>query len=81
MWTPEQEKIAHDAIGTSDSIDYLADQLDLDITEVEEFMLDFNIEECAECGCWTESSDLLNDDDEVDSCSGCRQYHYKEDDE
>lgn len=50
--------------------DYLIDGLDIE--DLEEIMAEAGYERCPECECWTEISELVDDESEPCPCGGCR---------
>lgn len=47
-------------------------EIDADADEAEEALEAQNYERCAGCGWWFESSELIDDDDNVVGCDQCR---------
>lgn len=61
--------------GTSNTEFAAIEYFDLDCEpgDVIEAMLDRNLEPCPECGWWTESGELTDDDSNPESCGQCRE--------
>lgn len=84
------DKLAALAEGTADSELGLIDRLErdgdfgeeleergLDADAVEDLLLDLNVERCPSCGWWSESSEMILDEDEevAIGCRSCLQDH------
>lgn len=65
---PDWAKIAQSTVGTADSEAAIADRHDVNVDDVVERLLDFNVETCPGCGWWVESHELADND----TCDGCR---------
>jgi len=78
------EDISEMLNGTCDSIESALSRLDLedklDVSEVEDRLLDVNLERCPHCEWWCESGELVDDDGNVVGCDSCRT-HNDDDDE
>lgn len=63
-----------DLVGTTGDIreDELCEQEGIDLGDLEDYLLKFNIERCPECEWWVYSCELADDENEPCSCSTCR---------
>ena len=70
------EDVKYYLLGTSNSISDAIENFNLDEefdeSELEDMISFTNIERCPYCEWWFESSELLDDDDEVVGCRDCR---------
>jgi len=63
--------------GTCDSlekyVDYLQDyDFEVDADDLESYLLDYNVEQCAYCGWWHECHELVDADGDYVGCDQCR---------
>ena len=82
MITDEQiHEIADTLNGTCNSIESVLERLalELDVSDVEDRLLDVNLERCPDCEWWCESWELVDDEGHVVGCDSCRPR--EEDDE
>jgi hypothetical protein len=67
-------RVATAVLGTASSLDDVVErlELDVDVDTVEDQLVDVSVERCDGCGWWCESSELVDDTDEVVGCESCR---------
>ena len=68
-WTQEQKHAVADQLrGTSDSIPAACEKLGIpEVDDMEDELLDVGLESCCECGWWTDSP-FINEDQVCEEC-------------
>lgn len=67
------EEIADLVVSYANGFERAVQETGLSEDVLKDKLLDMNVEECPDCGWYADSSEMLNNDDEIDGhCENCR---------